>query len=164
VLSKGICAEHGKVKGKYDLRIKAVFDDGARAHETVMNCAMTEKVLGITLEDAVLMATETLDPECVNDLIKREFLGKYYDVRGFKTDRFIIAESVEPANPASPQEAVFLRELIEEELKMKAGADEVPTGADSEIVSDFEEFERMLASMETSDDAEEMDFAGRGVI
>ena len=157
VLSKGLCAEHGKVKGKYDLRIKAVFDDGAHAHEAVINCSMTEQILGLSLNDAVLMAAETLDPECVNDLIRKEFLGKYYVVRGFRTDRFIIAESVEPASPVNPADASLLRELIEEELKNKAEFGEVKFGevlskTDADISSDYEEFERMLASLEGSDD------------
>jgi len=165
VLSKGLCAEHGKVKGKYDLRIKAVFDDGARAHEAVINCFMTEQILGLSLDDAVLMAAETLDPECVNDLIRKEFLGKYYVVRGFKTDRFIIAESVEPANPVDPADAALLRELIEEELKNKANFGEISSKTDAAISSDYEEFERMLASIEDSDDdTVAFDFDGREVI
>ena len=188
VLSKGLCAEHGKVKGKYDLRIKAVFDDGIRAHEAVMNCALTEKTLGISLEDAVLMATETLDPECVNDLIKKEFLGKYYSVRGFRTDRFIIAESVEPAEPVSPKDAGLLRELVEEELKNDSGTGEIVPETEEERNADLEEYERMLAAMDESDEmiemrepddmseaddmsemndtnvTDEMNFSGRGVI
>lgn len=135
VMSKGMCSEHGKVKGKYDLRIKAVFDDGKEAHETIINCALTQNLLNIPLEEAVRMATETLDPDCINDIIKKEFVGKYYVVRGAKTDRYIIAESVERAGaPDIENIENLIARLLQERNKMKS--------------PDFEEFEKMLESVE----------------
>ena len=157
VMSKGACAEHGKVKGKYDLRIKAVFDDGLKAHETIINCELTEKLLNLKLEDAVMTATETLDPECINDVIKTELIGKYFIVRGAKTDRYVIAENVERADSADMGRAFWLKELISEELEaLSQLLDDV---ADAEVKSDsktrtdtlnsdFEAFEKMLNSME----------------
>lgn len=152
VMTKGICTEHGKVKGKYDLRIKAVFDDGAEAHETIINCELTQKILDLELSDAVLMATETLDPECINDIIKKEFIGKYYVVRGAKTDRYIIAENVERADPVDTIRISRLRELIRQELEQdkneKAG--EIKS-------SDFEEFEKILNAIENEDEKFEIE-------
>ena len=116
VLSKGNCSEHGKVKGEHDLRIKAVFDDGAQAYETIINCGLTQKLLNIRVEDAVLMAAEELDSECINDLIKREFIGKYYTVKGFKTDRYVISESVDLLDNINYEGTNYLKEIISEEL------------------------------------------------
>ncbi|MDV0447726.1 hypothetical protein MsAg5_16380 [Methanosarcinaceae archaeon Ag5] len=113
VLSKGICSEHGKVKGKYDLRIKAVIDDGKTAQESIINCALTEQILKMTLDDAIAIATETLDPESIADLIKRDFLGKYYTVTGAKTDRYIIVETIEPAKPVDLVAVAQLKSRIE---------------------------------------------------
>jgi replication factor A1 len=159
VMSKGTCAEHGKVKGKYDLRIKAVFDDGLKAHETIINCELTEKLLSLTLEDAVMTATETLDPECINDIIKAELIGKYFIVRGAKTDRYIIAENVERADFADMNKAFWLNELVSEELEalsqFSCDASDAEMKTESEVKadalnSDFEEFEKMLNSMDSN--------------
>ncbi|WNY26007.1 replication protein A [Methanolapillus millepedarum] len=113
VLSKGSCGDHGKVKGKYDLRIKAVIDDGINAQETIINCVLTEQILKMTLDDAVSIATETLDPESIADIIKKDFLGKYYTVTGAKTDRYIIAETIEPAMPIDAAVVKELKSRIE---------------------------------------------------
>ena len=34
-LAKGVCSDHGKVEGTYDLRIKAVIDDGRRVQDVL---------------------------------------------------------------------------------------------------------------------------------
>ncbi len=152
VMTKGMCTEHGKVKGKYDLRIKAVFDDGSEAHETIINCGLTQKLLDLELADAVLMATETLDPECINDIIKKEFIGKYYVVRGAKTDRYIIAENVERADPVDINRILRLKECIRQELTQdKTEKTENIKG------SDFEEFEKILNAIENEDEKIEIE-------
>ncbi|MDR0767214.1 MAG: replication protein A [Methanosarcinales archaeon] len=172
VMSKGMCGEHGKVKGKYDLRIKAVFDDGSKAHETIVNCELTQKLLNLTLEDAVMTATETLDPECINDIIKTEFIGKYFNVRGAKTDRYVIAESIERADSVDMNRIFWLKELVSEELealnqfssditgskrKNESGMGvEMGTEEEAEALStDFEEFEKMLSAMDSETESDE---------
>ncbi|HPT20262.1 MAG TPA: replication protein A, partial [Methanothrix sp.] len=47
-LAKGVCSEHGKVDGTYDLRIKAVLDDGRRVQDVLLNREMTERLVGLT--------------------------------------------------------------------------------------------------------------------
>lgn len=152
VMTKGMCAEHGKVKGKYDLRIKAVFDDGAEAHETIINCALTQKLLDMELSDAVGMATETLDPECIHDIIKKEFIGKYYSVRGAKTDRYVLAESVERADPVDAGRISRLKDLLREEL-----ARDKNEKAEDVKSSDFEEFEKILNSIDNENEKIEVE-------
>ncbi|WNY29052.1 hypothetical protein MmiEs2_12660 [Methanimicrococcus stummii] len=167
VMSKGICAEHGKVKGKYDLRIKAVFDDGIEAYETIINCELTQKLLNLDLESAVSMTTETLDPECINDIIKQEFIGKYYSVRGAKTDRYIIAENVERAEPADVEKIFWLKELVREtnqkeeidenDEKFENDCESVDEKIDELKNSDFEEFEKMLNSFDDTENGTEFE-------
>ena len=62
------------------------------------------------------MAAEELDSECINDLIKREFIGKYYTVKGFKTDRYIISDSVDLLDEIDYERTNYLKEIIREEL------------------------------------------------
>jgi len=93
-LVKGACGEHGKVEGIYDLRVKAVMDDGERVQDILLNREITEALTGITLEKAKEMATEALDQAVVLDMIKNKLVGRYYVVAGAKLDRFILVETI----------------------------------------------------------------------
>ena len=158
VMTKGICTEHGKVKGKYDLRIKSVLDDGNEAHEVIINCQLAQNLIGISLEEAVMMTTETLDPECVNDYIKKEFIGKYYTAKGVKIDRYIIAESIENAEAVTTESIQLLKDLIKEELSREEMKEEIRSemedmenefGREEDSKSsELEEFEKMLESID----------------
>ncbi len=93
-LIKGACGEHGKVEGIYDLRVKAVLDDGEKVQDILLNREVTEALIGITLEKAKEMATEALDQAVVLDLIKNRLVGRYFVVSGAKLDRFILVETI----------------------------------------------------------------------
>jgi replication factor A1 len=93
-LLKGACGEHGKVDGLYDLRVKAVLDDGEKVQDILLNREITESLAGITLEKAKDMATEALDQAVVLDLIKQKLVGRYFIVTGAKLDRFILVNSI----------------------------------------------------------------------
>ncbi len=94
-LVKGACGEHGKVEGIYDLRVKAVMDDGEKVQDILMNREVTEAFTGITLNKAKEMATEALDQSVVLDVIKTKMVGRYYIVTGPKLDRFILVDRIE---------------------------------------------------------------------
>jgi len=81
-LTKGACADHGKQEGEYDLRVKAVLDDGRVAQDIILNQEMTHKVTGINVNMAKKMAMDAVDPGVVLDEIKRIMLGKYFTVKG----------------------------------------------------------------------------------
>jgi replication factor A1 len=81
-LNKGLCVDHGKQDGEYDLRVKAVLDDGRTAQDIILNQEMTYKVTGIDVKIAKKMAMDAVDPAVVLDEIKRSLLGKYFTVRG----------------------------------------------------------------------------------
>jgi len=108
-LAKGVCNEHGKVDGTYDLRIKAVIDDGRRVQDVLLNREMTERLVGITLEEAKQMAMEALDHEVVRTLIEGKLLGKYYTITGPRVDRYLLVETISETPPVT---AAQVDELI----------------------------------------------------
>jgi replication factor A1 len=82
ILVKGACVDHGKQEGEYDLRVKAVIDDGRSAQDIILNQELTYKVTGIDVKVAKKMAMDAVDPGVVLDEIKRILLGKYFTVKG----------------------------------------------------------------------------------
>ena len=108
-LTKGACTEHGKVDGVYDLRIKAVLDNGTITQEALINRELTEKISGITLDSAIALAADALDQGIVLVHIKNKMIGRYYIVTGSRLDRYILVESIELQ---SNLDAALLEELI----------------------------------------------------
>ncbi len=98
-LIKGVCGEHGKVEGTYDLRIKAVIDDGLVVQDALINREVTEQLTGITLDEAKQMATQELNQEVVLEKMTEKLLGKYYLVNGPRLDRYILVEQISPLSP-----------------------------------------------------------------
>jgi replication factor A1 len=95
-LTKGACMEHGKVDGTYDLRIKAVLDNGEIVQDVLLNREITEELTGITLEEAINLAADALDQTVVVSKMREDLVGKYYYVEGSLADRYLIAKSIEP--------------------------------------------------------------------
>jgi ssDNA-binding replication factor A large subunit len=93
-LSKGMCGEHGKVDGSYDLRIKASIDDGRMTQDILINRETTERLVGLTLDEAIKMALEALENEVVRGLIEEKLVGRYYSVTGPRVDRYILVETI----------------------------------------------------------------------
>jgi len=60
-LQNSECSIHGNVKGKPDLRIKLVVDDGTAAVSSIINKELTEEILGKTLEECKNMGDNVLD-------------------------------------------------------------------------------------------------------
>ncbi len=108
-LTKGACTEHGKVDGVYDLRIKAVLDDGVSTQEALLNRERTENTGGATLDDAIAMAADALDQAVVLDMFKAKLIGKYYTVTGPRMDRYILVDSIEQE---SQVDAALLDDLL----------------------------------------------------
>src|SRR6056297_1114085 len=80
VLQNGRCSEHGQVDGEFDLRIKAVLDDGHEVHEVIFDKETTEELTGIDLEEAKQMATDALDTTVVVEEMQGDLLGHYFEV------------------------------------------------------------------------------------
>jgi replication factor A1 len=108
-LTKGACMEHGKVDGVYDLRIKAVMDDGAFIQDAILKRDQVEEITGITLENAIAMAADALDQGVVLEQMKKLLVGKYYKLDGSKIERYLLVDSIAPVFSYDPSE---LDELI----------------------------------------------------
>jgi replication factor A1 len=82
VIQKGMCRVHGKVDEKADMRIKAIIDDGTGAMTLVLDSMLTQKISGITIEEAQKIAKTAMSQKVVEDEIKRKLLGKKFAARG----------------------------------------------------------------------------------
>jgi replication factor A1 len=108
VLQNGRCSEHGDVEGEFDLRIKAVIDDGIDAHEVIFDKEATENLTGLTLDEAKDMAMDALDTTVVAEEIAGEILGTYYRVSGPVFGRYVLVDEVTALDgPADPEAALI---------------------------------------------------------
>jgi replication factor A1 len=116
-LSKGNCAEHGRVDGVYDLRLKAVLQDSAfgnppQSFDLVMNAAVVEKLTGISLQKAIELATEALDTAVVSDIIAEKVIFRYYKVTGAQLSSNFLVEGIIPITGIAGQIATEARNLV----------------------------------------------------
>jgi len=96
VLQDGRCAEHGEVEGEFDLRIKAVFDDGTTVQHAIFDKDATEAIADITIEDGKQQAMDALDTSVVaNDFIDR-LVGRYYRVSGRVVGKYLLVDEADP--------------------------------------------------------------------
>ncbi|ELY71531.1 hypothetical protein [Natrinema versiforme] len=108
VLQNGRCNEHGEGDGEFDLRIKAVVDDGIDAHEVIFDKDATEDLTGLSLEEAKDMAMDALDTTVVADEIADDIIGTYYRIEGPTFGRYVLADDVEELDgPADPEELLI---------------------------------------------------------
>ncbi|MFC7204814.1 replication factor A [Haloferax namakaokahaiae] len=109
VLQNGRCSEHGNVEGEFDLRIKAVLDDGNEVHEVIFNREMTEELTGIELDEAKQMAMDALDTTIVEDEMRSDLIGVYYRVTGPTFGRYVLADEVEQLGAPTDAEALLIK-------------------------------------------------------
>lgn len=110
-LIKGACVEHGKVDGSYDLRLKAVMDNGVIVQDALLKREITESISGISLNNAIAMAADALDQSVVLEEMKQKLIGKYYTITGPRIDRYILVEYINQDSNIDPQ---VIEELIHE--------------------------------------------------
>ena len=82
VIQKGTCRVHGKVDEKNDMRIKAIIDDGTGALTLVLDSRLTQKICGITIEEAQKIAKTNTSQKAVEDDIRKKLLGRRFAARG----------------------------------------------------------------------------------
>jgi replication factor A1 len=96
----GICRVHGQVEGQPDLRARIVLDDGTGALTVNVGRAETERLWGVTLDDARRRLRDQPDPSLIEEQILESLFGRRLRVRGVGTrDDFgvtIVPESIEP--------------------------------------------------------------------
>ncbi|SDQ19994.1 replication factor A [Natronobacterium texcoconense] len=109
VLQNGRCNEHGEVEGEFDLRIKAVVDDGIDAHEVIFDKDATEELTGLSLEEAKDMAMDALDTTIVADEIADDVVGTYYRIEGPTFGRYVLADEVEELDGPADAEDLLIK-------------------------------------------------------
>ncbi|WP_226040307.1 replication factor A [Natrinema sp. DC36] len=109
VLQNGRCNEHGEGEGEFDLRIKAVVDDGIDAHEVIFDKDATEDLTGLSLEEAKDMAMDALDTTVVADEIRDDIVGTYYRIEGPTFGRYVLADDVEELDGPVDAEELLIK-------------------------------------------------------
>ncbi|EJG08297.1 nucleic acid binding OB-fold tRNA/helicase-type [Methanofollis liminatans DSM 4140] len=97
---------------RYDLRIKAVLDDGVKAHNILMQKEVVEAVAGLTLEDAVKTVQES--PLGMDDIFYRlrdALMGRYYACRGGDLGDTLLVKECTPLGFDGEQHAALLNRL-----------------------------------------------------
>ena len=74
---------HGKQDGNPDLRTKAIVDDGTGSVTTFLDNALTEQVLGNTLDDCLESIKSNFNPESIKDDLEKTLKLKPVKIRGF---------------------------------------------------------------------------------
>jgi replication factor A1 len=111
----GECSIHGKVKGKTDLRLKLIIDDGTGSISSILNREISEKLLGKTLEDCKKMSENDLE-----NMINKTLFAQTISIRGnalgddFGTS--IISKDAEMVSMSIQDEAEKLSNELEDLL------------------------------------------------
>ena len=107
VLQNGRCAEHGQVDGEFDLRIKGVLDDGEAVTEVIFDREATERLTGMTLEEAKDLAMDALDTTVVAEEMADDVLGRYYRVTGPTFGRYVLVDELDEPGPVDVESALI---------------------------------------------------------
>ena len=107
VLQKRECRIHGKqAKPAYDMRIKAVVDDGYGAATFFANREATEKVLGKTLAQAQEQARDAMTVDVIQDELVEKLTARRVVLRGrASTDEFGLTINVDELEFAPERDA-----------------------------------------------------------
>jgi len=111
VLENNRCSEHGEVDGEFDLRIKAVLDDGRTTQKVIFDDEATEAVGGMSKEEAIELAMDQLDTTVVAQRLREKLLGRYFEVTGPEMGQYLLVDEFEKqAAPAqNDHEAVLIK-------------------------------------------------------
>lgn len=97
---------------RYDLRIKAVLDDGVKARNILMQKEVVEAVGGLTLEDAVKIVQES--PLGMDDIfyhLRDALMGRYYACRGSDLGDTLLVKECVPLGFDRDRHAALLNRL-----------------------------------------------------
>jgi ssDNA-binding replication factor A large subunit len=113
----GICRIHGQVEGQADLRARIVLDDGTGALTVNANRADTERLWGVTLDEARARLRNQPDPSLLEEEMLESLLGRRLRVRGVGTkDDFGVT-----VNPESIDRVDIDLDAAAEELLARLG-------------------------------------------
>lgn len=102
VLQNGRCRDHGQVDGEYDMRVKAVIDDGLANRNIVINdeedieaLLADDEDVPSSIEDAQELAEEMLDRTIVGDRVEEALIGRTLNVSAVQMDHYLVVNDVE---------------------------------------------------------------------
>ena len=117
VLLKENCMLHGPNKGKPDLRIKGILDDGYGSLYFITNREVTEQIAGMDLEECMRIASERMDSKVVRDIVAEKLEGKYVSATGdVFTDDYrtsMLIQSLTPLQSDVREEAIVMLKALE---------------------------------------------------
>ncbi|MHB8634710.1 MAG: hypothetical protein ACYDBQ_12250 [Thermoplasmatota archaeon] len=114
VVTAGQCRLHGKQEGTPDLRVKAILDDGTGAVSVTMGREITERLLGLTLEEAKAQAQAAFRPDLAVEKLKERLTGRPFVVQGFaRSDEYGLALIARNAAPYQEDVAAAAKALLE---------------------------------------------------
>lgn len=118
------CQVHGGQKDfKYDLRIKAVLDDGWRAKNIHLPLEPTEEIIGMKLDDVIkkVEGSATMGADDFLAFIRDKIIGRYYIVSGSDfNDRIYVSETIK-ANLDDMKSATLLEFKHEQQPLVSEG-------------------------------------------
>ena len=112
-VKNGLCRVHGQVEGQLDLRARIVLDDGTGALTINAGRAETERLGGITLEEARRRLRDRPDASLIEEEILERLLGRRFRVRGVGTkDDFGVTLTPETIEPVEVDLEASAEELL----------------------------------------------------
>ncbi|MBU0777537.1 replication factor A [Patescibacteria group bacterium] len=115
-LRNGVCSEHGKVQGTYDVRIKGSLDDGIQSHSVLLNTELTEQITGMSVDASIAMAIEAMDQSVVVGEFENRLLCRFFIVEGSKMDQTILVSSITPLAEIGQEDIQLLKTAIPAEV------------------------------------------------
>ena len=115
----GVCTMHGQVEGTSDIRLKAVIDDGTGAIGAVIGRSDTERITGVTLEEAETMAARLGEGAVTGDLASKVLMRRVRVSGNVTIDDFgpsITVRGLKPVEVDVESEARALLEDVEANL------------------------------------------------
>ena len=112
VVQNDRCSEHGQVDGEFDLRIKAVLDDGHEIQSVIFNREATEELTDWTLDEAKAEAKKQLDTEVVIEAMVPNIVNRYYRIEGPQYGEYLMANEFEVLGTPDDERVDKLLEAI----------------------------------------------------
>lgn len=112
-VQNGRCSEHGEVDGEFDLRIKAVGDNGDTTIDILFDRERTEELTGMTLDEAIDKAQDAMDVSVVADEISDQIVGKYFHVTGRMPGEYLLVNECTAIDADTTAEAQDMLNEVE---------------------------------------------------
>lgn len=95
----------------YDLRIKAVLDDGEKARNIHIPAKIVEEAIEMPLKDAITASERNPLDDPVLIKIRQKFLFRYFDVEGIEFPDRLVITRITPVKPDIPSVKALLKEV-----------------------------------------------------